>query len=124
MTDQTVEKKVLLVDDDRDILAAMEAAMSDLGVKILAAVDGNQAVEMAERHGPDVVVLDLMLPKRSGLLVMEKLRKQAKRPKVVMITGNPGTRHKIFAKSLGVDEYINKPFRMEKLIEAVKKLLG
>ncbi|MCL2700729.1 MAG: response regulator [Phycisphaerae bacterium] len=120
-------KKVLLVDDDRDILAAMEAALADLGPEILTALDGDGAVKLAQSAQPDVVVLDMMLPKRSGFLVMENLKKGKKKsdpPRVIMITGNQGSRHKVYAESLGVDIYLNKPFRMEKLIEAVKKLLG
>ena len=120
-------KKILLVDDDRDILSAMQIAMDELGADILSASDGGEAADMAEQHQPDVVVLDMMLPKRSGFLVLEKLKRGKKRtdpPRVIMITGNQGHRHKTYAESLGVDVYLNKPFRMEKLVEAVKELLG
>ena len=120
-------KKILLVDDDRDILAAMEAALSDLGLTIATASDGNLAIEQADALQPDLVVLDMMLPKRSGFLVMEKLKKGKKRtdlPRVIMVTGNQGQRHKTYAESLGVDVYLNKPFRMEKLVDSVKKLIG
>lgn len=126
MTEQENGKKILLVDDDRDILSAMQIAMEDMDVEILTAQDGNAAVEMAEQHHPDVVVLDMMLPKRSGFLVMEKLKRGKKRgdpPRIIMITGNQGSRHKVYAESLGVDKYLNKPFRMEKLLEAVQELL-
>jgi len=119
-------KTVLLVDDDRDILATMSAALTDLGPTILTAEDGNAALVQAERNNPDLVVLDMMLPKRSGFLVMQKLRQGKKRsdpPRVVMITGNLGSRHKIYAESLGVDVYLTKPFRMEKLVETIKDLL-
>jgi DNA-binding response OmpR family regulator len=75
----------------------------------------------------DLVVLDMMLPKRSGFLVMENIKrgkKKADPPRVIMITGNQGARHKTYAETLGVDIYLNKPFRMEKLVDSVKKLLG
>ena len=75
----------------------------------------------------DLVVLDMMLPKRSGFLVMEKLKRGKSpddAPLVVMITGNLGTRHKTYAEAQGVKAYLNKPFRMEKLIEQVKNLLA
>lgn len=119
-------KTILLVDDDRDILAAMTAALSDMGPRILTAINGNDALTEAGKHKPDLVVLDMMLPGRSGFLVMEKLKRGKKRsdpPRVIMITGNQGARHKIYAESLGVDVYFNKPFRMERLLESVKKLL-
>jgi len=127
MADELAGKKILLVDDDRDILAAMNAALEEMGGEILSAADGNDAVALAQEHEPDIVVLDMMLPKRSGFLVMEKLKRGKKRtdpPRVVMITGNQGSRHKVYAESLGVDVYLNKPFRMEKLVESVKKLAG
>ena len=119
-------KTILLVDDDRDILAAMTAALSDMGPRIVTAINGNDALTEAGKHNPDLVVLDMMLPGRSGFLVMEKLKRGKKRsdpPRVIMITGNQGARHKVYAESLGVDVYLNKPFRMERLLESVKKLL-
>jgi DNA-binding response OmpR family regulator len=126
MPGELAGKKILLVDDDQDILAAMQMALADLGPEIFAARDGNEAISMSESHTPDLVVLDMMLPKRSGFLVMEKLKRGKKRtdpPRVIMITGNLGARHKVYAESLGVDVYLNKPFRMEKLLEAAKTLL-
>ena len=119
-------KKILLVDDDRDILMAMETALEDEGPELLSARDGNTAISLAEQEKPDLVVLDMMLPKRSGFLVIEKLkrgREKSEMPAVIMITANQGTRHRQYAQSLGVDDYINKPFRMEKLVESIKKLL-
>ncbi len=120
-------KTILLVDDDRDILAAMGAALSELKMTIITATDGNSAVTQVQDNSPDLVVLDQMLPKRSGFLVMENIKRTTEpdeRPKVIMITGNPGHRHKIYAKSIGVDLYLNKPFRMEKLLDAVRELLA
>jgi DNA-binding response OmpR family regulator len=127
MTTEQPPKSVLLVDDDRDILTSMQTSLAALGLNILTASDGNEALRQAEQHHPDLVVLDMMLPKRSGFLVMEKLKKGKKRtdpPRIIMITGNEGVRHRAYAESLGVDFYIYKPFRMDKLIESVKKLLG
>lgn len=119
-------KTILLVDDDLDMLAALRAVLDDTGAEIRTAVDGNEAVEVAAEFDPDLVVLDAMLPKRSGFLVLEKLkgpqRKRGARPFVIMITGNAGKRHQTWAQSLGVDGYFNKPFRMERLIESLEKL--
>ncbi len=120
-------KKILLVDDDPDILASIEAAIDDLAPTILRASDGDAAIELADRESPDLVVLDMMLPKRGGLLVMEKLKAGKKRsdpPLVVMITGNQGVRHKSYAESLGVSAYLNKPFRMERLVDTITGLLA
>ena len=126
MSDELAGKRILIVDDDRDILEAMNIVLTDLGAETLKAGDGNTAVKLAEEEEPDLIVLDMMLPKRSGLLVMEKIRRGKEKddpPRVIMITGNMGKRHKLYAESLGVDLYLYKPFRMEKLSEAVVNLL-
>jgi DNA-binding response OmpR family regulator len=80
-------------------------------------------VEVQEKEHPDLVILDMMLPKRSGFLVLERIRKSKPKPKVIMITGNLGSRHKTYAESQGVDDYINKPFRMDRLMASIEKLL-
>jgi len=120
-------KKILVVDDDRDIRIAMEMALKDLGPEVISVGDGNQAVREVEESEPDHVVLDMMLPKRSGFLVLERInrdRKPGAKPFVIMVTGNLGNRHKIYAERLGVDRYITKPFRMNNLLEAITELLS
>jgi len=121
-------KSILLVDDDPDMLTALQTVLDGSGAKLQTAVDGNQAIEKAAEFDPDLVVLDAMLPKRSGFLVLEKLkgttRKKGHRPLVIMITGNEGKRHQVWAESLGVDGYLNKPFRMERLVERMEQLLA
>jgi DNA-binding response OmpR family regulator len=120
-------KRVLLVDDDHDILTSMQAALEPTGALIESATNGNQAVELAEKNHPDLIVLDMMLPGRSGFLVLEKLKAKKPRgskPFVIMITGNTGARHKMFAESLGVSEYFTKPVKMDKLIATAERLMG
>ncbi|MFQ5461800.1 MAG: response regulator transcription factor [Phycisphaerae bacterium] len=127
MTFELKEKNVLLVDDDPDMMIALEAMLADTGAVIEKAVDGNEAIQAAQQFDPDLVVLDAMLPKRSGFLVLEKLKgsgkKRGSRPFVIMITGNEGKRHQVWAESLGVDGYLTKPFRMERLLEKIEGLL-
>ena len=131
-TETLKDFKILLVDDDHDILTSMQAAFEPTGATIETANNGNKAVELAEKNLPDLVVLDMMLPGRSGFLVLEKLQQEkakAKRPRnskpyVIMVTGNQGGRHKMYAESLGVSEYLNKPFKMDKLIATAEKVLG
>ena len=116
----------MLVDDDPDMVSALKLVFADTGANLKTATDGNAALTAAAEFDPDVVVLDAMLPKRSGFLVLEKLKptkKRGERPYVVMITGNQGKRHQVWAESLGVDGYLNKPFRMDRLLEAIEKAL-
>jgi DNA-binding response OmpR family regulator len=121
----TAKKRVLLVDDDPEIIEAIRYALETKGYQIFIARDGNQGLAMAEREDPDLVILDMMMPKRSGFLVLEKLRRTRALPvRVIMITANEGSRHKAYAEMLGVDDYIRKPFAMDKLIDAVQRLLG
>src|SRR5688500_12666758 len=120
-------KKILLVDDHTDILTSMQAAFEPTGAVIDTSNNGNKAVELAEKSQPDLVVLDMMLPGRSGFLVLEKIKARKPRgqkPFVVMITGNQGARHKMYAESLGVSEYLNKPVKMDKLISTAERLLA
>ncbi len=127
MAEQFEGKRILIVDDDADILDSLKALFSDTGAEIHTATDGSAAVEMAGQKDPDLVVLDAMLPKMSGFLVLEKLKKGGRRgtrPFVIMITGNQGKRHQAFAESRGVDVYLNKPFRMDRLMESATKLLS
>lgn len=120
-------KTILVVDDDPDILTAITTGLKETGATIQTASDGNTAVTLVEKLSPDLVILDIMLPQKSGFLVLEKLRRETPRsqgPRIIMITGNQGRRHRQYAEALGVDEYLNKPFRMERLLEVTEKLLG
>ena len=120
-------KRILLVDDDADILTSMQAALEPTGAVIESANNGNKAVELAEKSDPDVIVLDMMLPGRSGFLVLEKIKARKPRgskPHVIMITGNQGGRHKMYAESLGVSDYFHKPVKLDKLIARAEQLLS
>jgi len=119
-------KSILIVDDDPDVLTALKAAFDETGATVSTAADGNAAIEAVTSQNPDLVILDALLPKRSGFLVLEKLK--AKKPKgskpyVIMITGTQGKRHQVWAENLGVDGYLNKPFRMERLMQSAEQLL-
>lgn len=127
-TEQAPEKngkRILLVDDDYEIVESMRYALTSAGYEIFVARDGNQGLAMAEREDPDLVILDMMMPKRSGFLVLEKLRRTRPVPvKIIMVTANEGNRHKAYAETLGVDDYIRKPFAMDRLLDSVHRLLG
>ncbi|HLJ92675.1 MAG TPA: response regulator transcription factor [Gemmataceae bacterium] len=116
-------KTILVLDDDPEIVAALRTILERHQYRVLTASDGNAGLALAERDRPDLVVVDMMMPKKSGFLVLEKLksRKEAS-PPVIMITGNEGSRHRAYAEMLGADEYICKPFAMERLLESVQRL--
>jgi DNA-binding response OmpR family regulator len=119
------QRRILLVDDDQEIVESMRLALLAKGYQVLVARDGNQGLVLCEKEDPDLVILDMMMPKRSGFLVLEKLRRTRPVPlRVVMITANEGSRHKAYAEMLGVDDYIRKPFAMDRLMESVERLLA
>jgi DNA-binding response OmpR family regulator len=123
--EKSKQTRILLVDDDYEIIESMRLALEAKGYGVLIARDGNQGLAMAEREDPDLVILDMMMPKRSGFLVLEKLRRTRPIPiKVIMITANEGSRHKVYAEMLGVDDYLRKPFAMDRLLESVETLLA
>ncbi len=126
MSDALKGKRILLVDDDPDILISLQATFEPTGATVETANNGNRAVELAEANKPDLMVLDMMLPGRSGFLVLEKLKKRRAqdKPFVIMITGNQGSRHKMFADTYGVNEYFQKPVKMDKLVSTAERLLA
>lgn len=115
--------RVLIVDDDRDVLESIEAAFQSEGALTQAVQDGNEAVKVCLEDPPDLVILDMMLPRRSGFLVLEKIKGREDSPLVVMVTANEGRRHQAYAESLGVDAYMLKPVPLGKLLDTAVELL-
>jgi len=116
--------RILIVDDDPDILESIDAALQAEDAETMTVSDGNAAVAAClSDDPPDVVVLDMMLPKRSGFLVLEKIKGREDSPLVVMVTANEGKRHQAYAESLGVDSYLLKPVPLSQLIDTIDELL-
>jgi DNA-binding response OmpR family regulator len=116
--------KILVVDDDGEVRAAIDNALQAEGALTQTCGDGNSAVRICEVDPPELVVLDMMLPKRSGFLVLEKIKTFENSPRVIMVTANEGKRHQQYAEALGVDGYLLKPVRLERLITLARELLG
>jgi DNA-binding response OmpR family regulator len=124
MTGRLEDVRVLIVDDDRDVLESIDAAFQSEGAQTLRAMDGNEAVRVCQSEDPpDVVVLDMMLPRRSGFLVLEKIKGREDSPIVIMVTANEGRRHQAYAESLGVDKYLLKPVPLDRLLDTAVRLL-
>ena len=122
--EESDHKHILVVDDDPEITESIRCALKTAGFKVSIARDGNQGVAIAETKEPHLVILDMMMPRRSGFLVLERLRQNDLEPvPVLMITGNEGNRHQQYAEMLGVNDYIHKPFTMDRLLDSVNNLL-
>lgn len=120
-------RSILVVDDDPDVVTTVRVAFESSGAEVTTARDGNKAVELAKKINPDLIILDMMMPKRSGFLVLESIKPDhdpKTKPHVIMITANEGKRHEQYARYLGVDDYVNKPFSIEQLLETACRILG
>lgn len=115
--------RVLIVDDDRDILESIEAAFLSEGALTLTASDGDEAIRICHEDPPDLVVLDMMLPKRSGFMALEKIKGHEDSPLVIMVTANEGKRHQAYGESLGVDAYMIKPVPLGRLLDKAVELI-
>jgi DNA-binding response OmpR family regulator len=117
------QKLILVVDDDRELVEGVRAVLERQGYKVIQAHDGHQGKQAIYNQKPDLVILDMMMPRMGGYPVLEHFRDKADAPPIIMITANEGSRHKAYAEWLGVIDYIRKPFAMERLLEAVNKML-
>ena len=118
------DPRILIVDDDIDVAGPVKFAFEGLGYEVVHVLDGQAGVNKLESYEPDLMVLDMMMPRQSGFLVLEHLRKTNRdRIRVIMVTGNEGERHQAYARMLGVDEYLHKPFSMDELLGHAQRLL-
>ena len=112
-------KTILIVDDDKDLVQGLQLVLEGRGYRVAKAHDGVAGLAAAERELPDLVVVDMMMPKKSGFLVLEGLKTKNPGLKVIMMTANEGARHRAYAEMLGVDDYLRKPFAMDKFLESI-----
>ncbi len=115
------QKTILIVDDDRELVDGLRTMLERQGHRVIQAHDGHQGKAAIYNQRPDLVILDMMMPRMGGYPVLEHFRDKKDAPPVIMITANEGSRHKAYAEYLGVVAYIRKPFATEKLLEAVNK---
>ena len=121
---ETATKTILIVDDDRELVEGLRAVLERQGYRVMQAHDGHQGKQAIYNQRPDLVILDMMMPRMGGYPVLEHFRGRTDAPPIIMITANEGSRHKAYAEYLGVIDYIRKPFAMERLLEAVDRGLN
>jgi DNA-binding response OmpR family regulator len=117
-------KTILIVDDDYELSDGLRMVLEKLGYRVYQARDGQQGKQLVYQHHPELVILDMMMPRMGGYPVLEHFKGKTDAPPIIMITANEGSRHKAYAEYLGVIDYIRKPFAMERLLESVEKALG
>ena len=123
MDTRFANKTIAIVDDDPDILQSIELAFRHGGATTRTAGDGLGALHIVREDTPDLLVLDMMLPRSSGLLVLEKLQEERIEMPVIMVTANQGRRHREFALGLGARAYLVKPVSLVRLLDTAASLL-
>jgi DNA-binding response OmpR family regulator len=114
-------RTILVVEDDRELSDGLRAVLEQQGYRVLQAINGIQAREVVYQKRPDLMVLDMMMPRMGGFPVLEHFRGRPDAPPIIMMTANEGSRHKAYAEYLGVIDYIRKPFAMEELLESIAR---
>jgi len=117
-----VDAHLLIVEDDASIRETTRLGLEAAGFVIETAVDGDEALARFRRHRPDLVVLDVMLPKRDGLEVCRIIRNESAVP-VVMLTARTGTIDVVVGLEAGADDYVTKPFEMAELVARIRAAL-
>ncbi len=118
-------QRVLVVDDDKSIIKVLSAYLKQSGYQVLTAFDGEMALYTLRRERPDLVILDLMMPKRDGWEVIQLIRadKTLAVTPIIMLTARVEDTDKIVGLELGADDYITKPFNAREVVARVKSLL-
>jgi DNA-binding response OmpR family regulator len=122
-------KKILLIEDDREISATISGVLDAAGYDVSTAPNGVEGQKMVPEVRPDLVITDMMMPRMGGFPILEFLSTLDEPPRVIMITANEGARHKAYAEASGpgkvaVDDYLRKPFPMDVLLESVARIIG
>ncbi|MFC1671881.1 response regulator transcription factor [Planctomycetota bacterium] len=120
------EKKILVVEDEPELVKALEVRLKNQDFEIISALDGEEGLRKAREENPDLILLDVMLPKIDGFRVARFLKfdEKYKHIPIIMLTAKVEDEDKALGQETGADEYITKPFEWDFLFEKVKEYLG
>ena len=117
---EDLRKKILIVDDEKSISDLLVFNLEKEGYKTITAMDGEEAVNFAITQNPDLILLDIMLPKMDGLTVCKKIRQTLAKTPIIMLSAKGEEIDKILGLEIGADDYMTKPFSVRELIARVK----
>jgi two-component system OmpR family response regulator len=117
-----MESNILVVEDDPNLLQTLKYNLRKEGHEVVTATDGELAIEVARKERPDLIVLDIMLPKISGFEVCRVLRKEMTTP-ILMLTAKVDETDKVVGLEIGADDYMTKPFSMKEFLARVRAML-
>jgi DNA-binding response OmpR family regulator len=115
--------RILVVEDNRSITRFVELELKHRNFGVRCAYDGQEALEQLEKFRPEVILLDIMLPRIDGVGVLNRIRQGGNRVPVIMLTARDSTLDKIHSLDLGADDYLTKPFDIEELVARIRALL-
>ena len=118
-----MNNRILVVDDEEFILTLIEFNLQQAGFEVITAMDGEMALQKATTERPDLIILDLMLPKMDGMEVCKELRLQRVMTPILMLTAKDDEFDKVLGLELGADDYMTKPFSPREVIARVKAVL-
>jgi len=121
---QQPTQTVLVIDDDAGVRESLQMALEDWGFRVICAPDGEIGILRAVKDDPDLIICDMMMPKASGFIVLDRLKNHLglKIP-IIMLTGNESDQQRTFAEVLGVDHYLHKPVRPLQLQQTIGQCL-
>ena len=122
---RTCAKRILVVDDEQDLVVMMSKALKYQGYEVITASDGQEGLEKAKTEKPDLIVLDLMLPKINGYKVCGLLKKDTRYAKtpIILFTAKANAEDIELGKSIGADAYITKPYDRDALLSKIEELI-
>ncbi len=115
--------KILIVDDEKDIVETLSFMLQTKGYEIISAYDGEEGLKLAKEEAPDLIILDVMMPKINGYKICRLLKYDAKYKNIpiIMVTARSQDTDKLIGEETGADEYITKPFEFSDVLEVINK---
>jgi DNA-binding response OmpR family regulator len=115
-------RTVLIIDDDPDIRECLQMALEDHGYRVICAPDGEVGIRRALNELPDLIIVDMMMPRSSGFVVLDRIKHHHRLAMpIIMLTGNESDHQRAYAELLGVDEYLHKPIHAEQLMRCLNE---
>jgi DNA-binding response OmpR family regulator len=115
-------KTILVVDDEKRLVSLVESYLTQEGYRVVSAYDGKEALLVARRERPDLIILDLMMPEMDGYAFMRAHRAEADTP-IILLTARVDDEERVIGLELGADDYVTKPFRPRELVARVRAVL-
>lgn len=119
-------KKILVVDDEQDIVETLKFVIEAKGFNCICAYDGEEGLQLAREEMPDLIILDVMMPKINGFKISRLLKYDSKYKDIpiLMVTARSQDEDKLIGEETGADEYITKPFEIDEVMQKIDKYLG